>query len=309
MSRGEKMEKYVAVIGAVNVDIGGRSFAPLMARDSNPGSVTMSLGGVGRNIAHNLRKLSVPVEMLTVLGSDRWADIIEDSCRELGIGLGMALRAHGERTSSYLYITGPEGDMELAVCDTDIARFITPEVIEHNLRALNSASCVVFDGNLTAEAIEFIAENVTSPLFADPVSVAKSEKLRPVLGKIHTLKPNLLEAQALTGGATAIECAEHFRDIGVRNAFISDGGRGMTALSDGEIFALRAYKCRLVNATGGGDAAMAGLIRSFLDGQSAEESAKYALAAGSIAVESEETINPAISDEMIKRRILEAENE
>ena len=42
---------YVAVAGAVNVDIGGRSAGPLVGRDSNPGTVTVSMGGVGRNIA------------------------------------------------------------------------------------------------------------------------------------------------------------------------------------------------------------------------------------------------------------------
>ena len=45
---------YAVVVGGVNVDIGGRSFAPLVASDSNPGTVSVSLGGVGRNIAHNL---------------------------------------------------------------------------------------------------------------------------------------------------------------------------------------------------------------------------------------------------------------
>ena len=43
---------YAVVVGGVNVDIGGRSFAPLVAADSNPGTISLSLGGVGRNIAH-----------------------------------------------------------------------------------------------------------------------------------------------------------------------------------------------------------------------------------------------------------------
>ena len=47
---------YVVVAGAVNVDIGGQSAGPLVGRDSNPGKVTVSMGGVGRNIAHNLRR-------------------------------------------------------------------------------------------------------------------------------------------------------------------------------------------------------------------------------------------------------------
>ena len=35
---------YAVVVGGVNVDIGGRSFEPLVAADSNPGRVTMSFG-------------------------------------------------------------------------------------------------------------------------------------------------------------------------------------------------------------------------------------------------------------------------
>ncbi|MFR6694576.1 MAG: hypothetical protein ACLUS6_11605 [Dysosmobacter sp.] len=37
------------------------------------------------------------------------------------------------------------------------------------------------------------------PLFADPVSTAKAVKLKPVLGKLHTLKPNRIEAELLSG--------------------------------------------------------------------------------------------------------------
>ena len=48
---------YIAVVGGVNIDIGGRSDAPLVAGDSNPGRIRSSLGGVGRNIAHNLALL------------------------------------------------------------------------------------------------------------------------------------------------------------------------------------------------------------------------------------------------------------
>ena len=48
---------YAVVVGGVNVDIGGIAFSPLVAADSNPGTVKISLGGVGRNIAHNLSLL------------------------------------------------------------------------------------------------------------------------------------------------------------------------------------------------------------------------------------------------------------
>ena len=44
----------VTVIGAVNMDICGRPANALIMRDSNPGAVTLTPGGVGRNIAHDL---------------------------------------------------------------------------------------------------------------------------------------------------------------------------------------------------------------------------------------------------------------
>ena len=61
----EKNLPYAVVCGGVNIDIGAHSFAPLRDRDSNPGRVELSLGGVGRNIAHNMRLLGVPTYLLT----------------------------------------------------------------------------------------------------------------------------------------------------------------------------------------------------------------------------------------------------
>ena len=45
---------YVTVVGGMNMDIGGRPNKKLVGKDSNPGTVRMSPGGVGRNIAHNM---------------------------------------------------------------------------------------------------------------------------------------------------------------------------------------------------------------------------------------------------------------
>ena len=52
---------YVAVVGGITKDIGGRSLAPLVHRDSNPGQVRVSMGGVGRNIAHNMAFMGLEV--------------------------------------------------------------------------------------------------------------------------------------------------------------------------------------------------------------------------------------------------------
>ena len=190
---------YVVVVGGVNLDIGGRPHGELVAADSNPGQVRMSLGGVGRNIAHNMALMGLDVRMLTAFGDDMNAQRIAASCGELGIDISQCLTVPGGATSTYLFITDGHGDMALAVSDMEIYEHVTPAFLAGRARLLQNAQLLVVDTNIPAQSIAWLAENIRLPIFADPVSTAKAEKLRPVLGKLHTLKPNRLEAELLSG--------------------------------------------------------------------------------------------------------------
>ena len=53
------VKPFVCVIGGMNIDLQGSSNQPLVFNDSNPGEIVMSAGGVGRNIAENIAKLSL----------------------------------------------------------------------------------------------------------------------------------------------------------------------------------------------------------------------------------------------------------
>ena len=57
------------------------------------------------------------------------------------------------------------------------------------------------------------------------------------------------------------------------------------------------------NATGAGDAFMAALAWAYLEGTDLEGTASAAAAAAAIAVESFETINPALSANAVRERI------
>lgn len=299
---------YAVVVGGVNVDIGGRSFAPLVASDSNPGSVSVSLGGVGRNIAHNMSLMGVDVRLLTAYGDDLNGERVAASCSELGIDISHALRIPGGTTSTYLYLTDPEGEMALAVSDMEICKKITPAYLAANLPLLQNAQVVVADCNIPAESLQYLAENCTAPLFIDPVSTTKAEKLRPILNKIHTLKPNKLEAALLSGveietREDVARAADKLLEMGIHRVFISLGADGVYAAMGQERLWLPNIPGKMVNTTGCGDAFMAALVWAYLEGSSLEATAKAGLAAGSIAMESGETINPAMSASALKTRM------
>ena len=299
---------YAVVVGGVNVDIGGRSFAPLVEADSNPGRVSVSLGGVGRNIAHNMSLLGLDVRLLTAYGDDFHGERVAASCSELGIDLSHALRVSGGTTSTYLYLTDPAGEMALAVSDMSICGKITPAYLAANLQILQNAQVVVADTNIPAESLRYLAENCTAPLFVDPVSTAKAEKLRPILNRIHTLKPNRLEAELLSGvkimdREDVVKAADALSAMGVHRMFLSLGADGVYAAMGQQRLWLPTIPGNMVNTTGCGDAFMAALVWAYLEGSDLETTAKAGLAAGSIAMESPETINPQMSAQMLKKRM------
>ena len=225
---------YVTVVGGVNVDIGGRPGAPLVARDSNPGMVHSSLGGVGRNIAHNMSLLGLDVRLVTAFGDDLNAQKLAANCAELGIDVSASPVIPGGRTSTYLFINDDQGDMALAVSDMEIYDSLTPHVLSQRRKLLCGSQVVVMDTNIPQESIQWLAENVPGPIFADPVSTAKAVKLKPVLGRLHTLKPNRLEAELLSGVPITDEtslrrAAGILLETGLRRVFISLGSEGVFA--------------------------------------------------------------------------------
>ena len=299
---------YAVVVGGVNVDIGGRSKDTLVAADSNPGTVSVSLGGVGRNIAHNMALMGVDVRLLTAYGEDLYGQKVAASCAELGIDASHALRVSDMATSTYLYIADRDGEMNLAISDMEVCKKITPAYLAANAAVLGNAQVVVMDTNIPEESVRYLAENCKVPLFCDPVSTVKAKKLLPVLDKIHTLKPNRLEAELLSGVTIrsredVAKAAGALIGKGVRRVFISMGADGVYAATAQEQCWLPNLPGNMVNTTGCGDAFMAALVWAYLEGTDLKNTALAGLAAGSVAMESAETINPAMSAGALRDRM------
>ena len=293
-------EKYIVVVGGVNMDIGAVSADRLVARDSNPGRVTTSLGGVGRNIAHNLCLLGEQTAMVTVLGQDAFAQSVQENAADIGLDLHHSATIPGGRTGTYLFIDDSDGDMALAVNDMAIYDHMTPEFLRQRLDFINGADLVVLETNLPEDSIRWLCDNCRAPILADPVSTIKAEKLRPVLGKLAALKPNRLEAELLSGMSIrtpedAAQAARRLLDTGLGTVYISLGAEGIYAADrQGSTAWVPCARCHVANATGGGDAVAAALAARMVLGDSLADTARWAVGAGALACEAETTINPAM---------------
>ena len=303
------MRHTVTVVGAVNVDIGGKPSGPLKQRDSNPGTVSISPGGVGRNIAHNLALLGNHVRLITALGEDPYAARLVEDCERHGIDISQSFRFADAQTSTYLFIVRDDGDMELAISDMQIYERMLIDDLSQKLPVIRDSDLLILDTNIPEEAIRFLTEHVELPIFAEPVSMTKAEKLKGVLPRLTLVTPNYLEAGVLgdctvfSGDLTTMRAAaDRILAQGTQHVVITAGSEG-AYIKNREMEALfPPIPGRMVNGNGCGDALMAGLATAFLEGYDPAESLRIGMAAATCTLETEKTNNDEMTWEMIKTR-------
>lgn len=294
--------RYALVIGAANMDITGSSDHPLVAHDSTPGQVRCAPGGVARNVAENLARLGIDVRLVSVVGDDVYGASVLESTRRAGVDVRGCQIVSGHSTSTYLSLHGPDGDMLLALNDMVILDQLTPERLAGSTDLLRQAAALVVDCNLLDASLAWIVARARGmPLFVEPVSVFKCRRLLPWLGQLHTIKANRLETQALTGMVVdtddaVVAAAGWLHQRGLRQVVLSLGDRGLYwSEHDGGCGWQPALPVQVVNATGAGDALMAGLVYSWMEGSTLRDAVAFATGCAGLTLTAPQANHPNLS--------------
>ncbi len=273
----------ICVIGGANVDITAQSKNQFIARDSNPGTVRLSFGGVGRNIAHNLALLGDEVCFVTRFGGDAFGQMLQVSCREIGMDISLCETCPTFPSACFASINDSNGEMLGGVADMVVTESISKDWLAERIDAINKADAVVADTNLLPETLAWLIDHVTVPLYIDAVSGPKAVRLAEALDlseskRLYTFKCNALEARTLSS-------VTHFT-----RRYITRGAEGLEVTADGRTSLFPALPCTVRNATGGGDALLAGIVHAGPKA-SVEEAARIGLLCARCAVEADEAVN------------------
>ena len=295
------MATLISVIGGANIDLTAVLNDTFIAADSNPGHIEVGHGGVARNIAHNLALLGARTQLLTVVGGDLFGGLLYDYCKQQGIDMHLSERAHDVRSGLYLSMHNHNGEMIAAVSDTEAVRLITPEWLAKRSGEISCSDYVAADTNISEEAIRWLMENVTAPLFIDGVSTTKAHRVVNALRNaklpyLHTLKLNLKEALAVTEAATYAEAAQKLLDLGVAHVYITLSGEGVYCRTAAEEWLYPALPAEIVNTNGAGDAFLAGVIFAHAKGIGFPQTAQYGLMAARAALMSPKAVNTEIAN-------------
>lgn len=309
-----KEEEYVIGIGAANVDLHGQSKASVILRDSNPGHLHTSAGGVTRNVCENLARLGVDIKLITALGDDVYANLIKQECAAAGVDYSHSMVVDNHSSSTYISILDEQGDMLVAMSDMTVLQQMTMEYLKQKSGLIKGAKIITCDGGLPESVLEGIVATYSnsSMIFVDPVSCAYAAKVKPYIGQFHTAKPNKMELEVLSG----MEIYNHddlmkagtiLLEQGLKRIFISLGADGCLYMDRNDNIIKKRLKPmkQMVNASGAGDSFMAAVIYSTMQDFDIEKTINYGLAAGVAAISSEKTINPYMNVELLKKILKE----
>jgi pseudouridine kinase len=290
----------ISVIGASNMDLIGFSNEELIYQDSNTGHLETVLGGVGRNIAENLKRLDFNVDFLTVFADDEFSKTLIDSCNNLGISVKHSLIKENSKTSIFMAIMDKANDMALGLTAMDIYNEIPDAFILDNLEVIAQSDYCVIETNLPTSTLELVTEKLPNMRFAlEAVSAKKALKAKSILDKLYILKCNAIEAELLSGIKVEYEIeyekvVAHFLDLGVKKVFITLGMDGVAYGDENEIFIDKNKIISPVNTTGAGDAFMAGILYGETKGMELYDMVQFASACAQITIMHQDAVNPDI---------------
>jgi pseudouridine kinase len=258
----------VVVIGGCNLDIKAKSLEANKLGTSNPGTVVTSPGGVGRNIAHNLARLGSSVALISVVGRDAMGDAALERTAAAGVDVSAVARVDGA-TGSYIAVLDRDGELVTAMNDMKIVDNLTPDLVAARAELLAQARIVVADCNLPLASLQFLARTCRDRLVVEPVSVPKSGKLFDLLqdNEIFLATPNFDQIEALSGTRDIDAAFAFLHGRGLRNAVVHAGAEGAFCSDGTGIHHVEARPAgKVVDVTGAGDGAVAGLVHGLLQG-------------------------------------------
>jgi pseudouridine kinase len=306
----------ILCIGASNIDRKLRAVQALHMGSSNPAQLVESHGGVARNVAENLGRLGVGVQLLTAVGHDAAGQTLLAHLHNVGVRTEGSLQIESEATGSYTAVLDAQGELVLAMAHMTLVEQLTPAFIAQTLGLRQGAKLLVMDLNLPADSVAALQKEALqthATLIAVAVSQPKMARLGKSLAGIDTLILNRAELETLTGHAlplqrevsaafTALHALGLRRlvvTLGVQGAFFGDSALGHTRVQ--RVRAPLVAAADVVDVSGAGDAFCAGLCWQLLRQPSDLKTAcEKGLQLAALTVQTDATVHPKISAALLQ---------
>jgi sugar/nucleoside kinase (ribokinase family) len=254
-------------------------------------SMAVKAGGCAANVAIDLRRQDIPVDVVGSVGTDSAAAVLIDTFTREGVGASQVTRVANHETSKTVVLLIDGQDRRYLHFAGANAAFCVENISQQWVSQLR----VFYLGGLFAlPGIDFVqlaallsfcrAHNVITVVdVVVPREFRGLSLLKPLLPVIDVFVPNADEAWAFTGLTSPTDQLRSLQNAGAHTVIITRGGAGSVASQNGKTWLCGSYQMAAFDPSGSGDAFTSGVIRGLLMGWDIPQTLRYASAIGASA--------------------------
>jgi len=274
----------IAVVGSFVVDLVFK-----VKRRPGPGETMLAddfgmfLGGKGFNQAVGARRLGADVSMVGRIGDDVFGDMFMAKLEQEGIDSSRVTRDPKAGTAIASPVIDASGQNSIIAAPRANMR-VTPDdvlVAEEQIAAADILMLQFEIPTATSKRAAEIARKHGTMVLLDPAPVEHG--FERFAAPIDYVVPNEIEAHMLTGRMTPEEAGAVLLPETRRGVVVSLGEQGAMAIDRAALLRFPAYKVKVVDTTGAGDAFRAGLAVKIAEGTSLADAVRFANACGALA--------------------------
>lgn len=249
-------------------------------------------GGCANNSSIGLARLGISAGAMGKIGTDGFGDFVLRRLNENDVDTRGIVRTKEANTSMTFVMIAPDGERTFlhyiganaTISDSDINYDLIKE--SKILHVAGSFLMPGFDGEPTAHVLKRAKEmGVTTSLDTAWDSQGRwLELIEPSLEYIDIFLPSIDEAAMISGKDKPEEIAQFFLDYGVQIVGLKMGLDGSYVRTKDVELQAPAYKVETVDATGAGDAFVAGFLAGMIMDWNLEKTTKLANATGAACV-------------------------
>jgi ribokinase len=242
-------------------------------------------GGKGGNQAIAAARQGASVAMVGAVGKDDFGTTLVRSLQDAGVNVE-GVESSGRTSGVALIGIAPDGQSRIIVVP-GANRTLTIRHMEEQRERMAASDLVLLQLEIPMEvniAAAAQAHRLGKQVILTPSPTPSYPLPDELLEQVDILVPNQLEARRLTGRGEPLEAATALQRRGIPTVIVTRGSEGALLVDEGGPRDIAPFLVEVVDTTGAGDAFVGALAAALARGCSIDLAARYASAAGALAV-------------------------
>jgi ribokinase len=282
----------VLVIGSIHADFYVKTWKfPSPGETVKGSSFFVLTGGKGANQAVGCARLGVPPYLVSAVGGDDLGRMVLRDVQSKGVDVSYVHVDPGTHTGVAFIVLNESTGENLIVVAPGADDSLRPEHVERALTDLQGRVRVLLTQlEVPLDTVYYALRRCKELGLTTVLNPAPARKLDlGILEYVDFLTPNRVEATQLSGvDATSFEgalrAAERLTELGPRVVVLTLGSDGALLVTRGSAKHVPAFRVRVVDTVGAGDAFNAGLAVAIYEGMDIERAVLFANAVAALKI-------------------------